>query len=518
MDDNILSGPNPADSCKIGPTSAQKRNQKAYKVRVRAALFQKDRPLPGHPCNDDEELYPKKIANFSKALPHNQLGEVKLKAYKTLIRALATGDPDVFETIPMGGAARLVNPQAAYAYDLAGPDSHHLSILPPPAFSSAGMAGDMAELYWQALTRDVPYADFGTNELTNAAAVDLSNFSVFCGPKVNGVVTPQTLFRGNAPGCQNGPYLSQFLLKDFPFGAKTVDQRYRTPVSGVDYMTAYDDWLGIENGSLPSTPGLYDTAPHYIRNGRDLGEYVRWDFPFQAVLTACLILLGFGEAVLAPCNPYLNSATQVGFATFGAPHILDFVARSARLALEAAWFQKWLMHRRLRPEEFGGRVHNLITGAADYPINKELLNSQAVAGAFSKYGTYLLPQAYPGGCPAHPSFPGGHSCFVGAGVTILKAFFRESFIIPNPVEASSDGLSLLPYTGGPLTVGGELNKLAANITLGRDAAGIHYRSDMRSLYLGERAAIGILQDYKKTYNERIAGFFVTKFDGTKVKI
>src|SRR5262249_446464 len=33
-----------------------------------------------------------------------------------------------------------------------------------------------------------------------------------------------------------------------------------------------------------------------------------------------------------------------------------------------------------------------------------------------------------------------------------------------------------PYTGAALTVGGELNKLASNIALGRDAAGVHYRS------------------------------------------
>ncbi|MDF9409705.1 hypothetical protein L7E55_15340 [Pelotomaculum isophthalicicum JI] len=115
--------------------------------------------------------------------------------------------------------------------------------------------------------------------------------------------------------------------------------------------------------------------------------------------------------------------------------------------MEAAWFQKWLVHRRLRPEEFGGRVQNLLTGAACYPVNPELLNSQAVAEVFDKYGSYLLPQAYPEGCPAHPAYPAGHACFTGAGVTMLKAFFKESFIIPNPVMASPDGLSPLPYKG-----------------------------------------------------------------------
>ncbi|MFV8830096.1 hypothetical protein [Alkalihalobacterium sp. APHAB7] len=156
-------------------------------------------------------------------------------------------------------------------------------------------------------------------------------------------------------------------------------------------------------------------------------------------------MLKYGPEVIDPNIPYLDSDTQVGFATFGAPHAVDFVSRAARPALLAAWFQKWLVHRRLRPEAFGGRIHNKLTGAADYPIHPEVLNSEALALIFEKYGTYLLPQAYPEGSPTHPSYPAGHSSFIGATVTMLKAFFNESFVIPDPVVASSDGLSLTPY-------------------------------------------------------------------------
>jgi hypothetical protein len=195
------------------------------------------------------------------------------------------------------------------------------------------------------------------------------------------------------------------------------------------------------------------------------------------------------------------------------------VAKAARAALEAGWFQKFLVHRRLRPEEFGGCVHNHLTGAANYPINAELLHSQVINQVHSKFGTYLLPQAYPEGCPTHPSYPAGHACMVGAGVTMLKAFFNESFVIPNPVIVSSNGLSLLPYSGPSLTIGGELNKLAANIALGRDAAGVHWRSDgIEGLKLGEAVAIGILQDYSNTYNENFCGFTLTKFDGNVIKV
>jgi hypothetical protein len=510
---------NRSKSRAIGPINTQERCEEAYRVRKKAAHFQKKLPRPDYPCNGDEDLFSNKIGNYSKGLPHNYLGEVDLKAYKTLIRSLKTGKPDDFESIPLGGVVKLSNPQAAYAFDLTGPDSHHLGIIAPPSFSSAWEASEMAEDYWQALTRDVPFTDYDTNQLTLAAASDLSKFSDFRGPKANGMVTTGTLFRGVTPGDLIGPYISQFLWKDIPFGSTTIVQRYRTTVAGDDHMTSYEEWLNIQNGLSSATKNVFDPTPRYIRNNRDLGEWVHWDFSYQGFLSACLILLSFREAALDPANPYLFSRTQGGFITFGAPHILDLVARAARASLEAAWFQKFLVHRRLRPEEFGGRVHNHLTGAANYPINTELLHSQAVSHVFSKFGTYLLPMAYPEGCPTHPAYPAGHACVAGAGVTMLKAFFNESFVIPNPVVASSNGLSLLPYSESSLTVGGELNKLAANIALGRDAAGVHWRSDgIEGLKLGEAIAIGILQDYKATFNEDFYGFSLTKFDGTTIKI
>ncbi|TEB15108.1 PAP2 superfamily protein [Pelotomaculum sp. FP] len=506
-------------SCEIGPASARQRQQEAFQVRQEAALFQKDLPLPGHPCNGDEIVFPNKIGNYSKGLPHNQLGEVNLNAYQDFIRALSTGNPDDFEFIPLGGVAKLTNPQAAYAFEMAGPDSHHLGMIAPPAFSSAWLAGEMAELYWQALTRDVPFNAYDTDPLTIAAAADLSKFSDFRGPKINGAVTTGTLFRGNTPGDLVGPYISQFLWKDFVLGSTPFVQRYRTTVAGDDHLTGYEEWLNNQNGLAPTTMNQFDPTPRYIRNGRDLGKYVHRDFPFQSTLVACLILLGLGQVALAQTNPYLRSATQIGFATFGTPNILDFAARAGRASQVAAWFQKFLVHRRLRPEEFGGRVQNRLTGAANYPINPELLNSQAVSEIFDRFGSYLLPQAYAEGCPTHPAYPAGHACFAGAGVTMLKAFFKESFIIPNPVVASDDGLTLLPYAGPPLTVGGELNKLAANIAVGRDTAGIHWRSDAsEGLKLGEAVAIGILQDYRRTFNEDFSGFSFTKFDGATVII
>jgi hypothetical protein len=110
----------------------------------------------------------------------------------------------------------------------------------------------------------------------------------------------------------------------------------------------------------------------------------------------------------------------------------------------------------------------------------------------------------------------------GACVTALKAFFHESFVIPGPVVAADDGQSLVPYTGsdaGQITVGGELNKLANNVALGRDMAGAHWRSDAeQALRLGEKVAISILRDQRQTYNESFNGFTFTRFNGEQITV
>jgi hypothetical protein len=168
---------------------------------------------------------------------------------------------------------------------------------------------------------------------------------------------------------------------------------------------------------------------------------------------------------------------------------------------------------------FGGRIHNHLTRAASYPIHADVLNSPALDRAFTKNGTYLLPQAFVEGSPTHPSYAAGHAGLAGACVTVLKAFFDENFVIPNPVTVAADGVSLVPYEGAPLTVGGELNKLAWNVAMGRDFGGIHYRSDQfESMKVGEEVAIRFLKEEAQCLNEDFRGFSLTKLDGTTIQI
>jgi hypothetical protein len=506
--------PSTATAVEIESLSKLKRRALAHALRDEAADYQLKQRIQTHPANSDDTIYPNFIGSFTKALPHNALGEVIPMAYHAMRTALSNGTQASFNAIPLGGTVKLANPQAAYSYTLEGADSHVHGMPAAPALNSAWCAGEMTEVYWRAWTRDIAFTDYGSNINIAAAAQDLSLLSDFRGPKSFGSVTTETLFRGPTAGDLAGPMISQFLYKDIPFGATKIVQRYRSTVSWENHMTNFGHWLAVQNGAAAPTVASFDPTPRYIANGRDLAEYVHVDFSYQAFLSAALILLGFGGAALDDDNPYKSIANQGGFATFGGPMILDLVARAGIAGLKAAWYQKWLVHRRLRPEAYAGLVHIHVTGAKAYPLHADVLNSAVLPLIQDVYGNSLLPMAYPEGAPTHPAYPGGHSVIAGACVTILKAFFKESFVIASPVQADANGLNLVPYAG-TLTVGAELDKLASNLSFGRDTGGVHWRSDgVEGMKLGEEVAIQMLRDHKLLNNESFSGFRFTRFDGT----
>ncbi len=195
---------------------------------------------------------------------------------------------------------------------------------------------------------------------------------------------------------------------------------------------------------------------------------------------------------------------------------------------------------------------------------------QAPTGPSTKH---LLPQAFPEGSPMHPSYGAGHATVAGACVTILKAVF-QTYLDPRGVDARDplktgyiapdftqpewwqgkltlrqigidldesgqaiggkpaklmhfyhppalgtdpDSLSAVGDSAD-LTLIGELNKLAANIAIARNIAGVHYFTDYySSLRLGERVAVGILEEQLLTYPEPVS-FGFESFDGDHIVI
>lgn len=187
----------------------------------------------------------------------------------------------------------------------------------------------------------------------------------------------------------------------------------------------------------------------------------------------------------------------------------------------------------------------------------------------------LLPMAFPEGSPMHPSYGAGHATVAGACVTIVKAFFemyqggpdrrfsiyevlgikedrhdlyhnrfpaelfgqerpltvrREVWdamddkardAVPFPTAVVPDGDNdhrTLKQISADLTIQQELDKLAANISIGRNFAGVHYYTDYyESLRMGERLAVSILQEQMLTYREPVSMRF-TSFDGDHVMV
>jgi hypothetical protein len=524
------------------------RHDDAYDIRVKAAKIARDRDhADSHQNNGEENKYKDAdgnrnfIANYTKGFRHHpktdrDAGEVINPDYRKLLDAIESEKSDDFEDLTLGLGRKLTNPQAGFAYDMEGPDSHDIKIRRAPKIDSAEAAGEMAELYWMALCRDVPFGTFDANSTIGEAVADLStNYSDFPHSPFPGPAVPinsNTIFRGATEGDRIGPYISQFLYKPILWGSQKLEQVQRV-LKSIDYLTDYDSWLKAQDGeNIPVDDDLEppETNVRHILTPRDLAYYVHVDALYQAYLGACLILLRDGNKP-DPLLPYQGSSTQTGFGTFGGPHILSLVTEVATRALKAVWFQKWGVHRRLRPEAFGGLIHrqknsespsptpDLTPPNPAYPINTEILNSAMLPKIFTKYNSNLLPQAFPEGSPTHPSYGAGHATVAGACVTILKAWFDENDTIKNPKRPTADGTSIEDASGLSLKVGDELNKVAANIAIGRNWAGVHYRSDYtESIVLGEKMALGILQEQATCYHKDDPfSCTLKRFDGKQIK-
>ena len=473
--------------------------------------------------------------HYSKGLPHDARGDVDDTAYLSLLDALERRSPEAFEDITIApGGQRLINPQAGLALSPAQIDVA-LTGGPPPEAASAEFGGEVVELYWMASMRDVPFASWPTNPIAAAAAGELTDIVDYCGPRDrDGVVSPATLFRGFTGGDRIGPYLSQFLLRSplsllvGPQGPRSRRRRIgasdaRGPV---DFLTQWEDWLASRNGRILADPGRF--VCRYLSDQRGLLRLVEGQpscVPLLAV--ACqLAELNINHALDEAGNSYKRSRNQVGDATLGVAHLLGLLSEAGLTAQRTVSYQKWFVHRRMRPEEFGGLLERASLSSLRSSSLADLDSAlQAIAGSaavertISAYGTALLPQAYPQGCPLSPSFGSGWAAVVGAGVTILKAWFDENFVLPRPTLPSVDG-ERAPRLAGtsiePLTVGNELNKLASNLALARVMAGVSYRSDVsEALLLGERVAIRLIARETAAVNERPT-FSLTRFDGSQV--
>jgi hypothetical protein len=271
-----------------------------------------------------------------------------------------------------------------------------------------------------------------------------------------------------------------------------------------------------------------DTSPRRVDDGRVLASMVHNDPAFGIYFNAAMILIPLSGLDALDGSDFNSS----NFLDTGPPDLLAMLGTVTRLALRASWSVKWSSALKIRPETFAAHIEtaNLLEDASKIPGFSDLqdwahkdsskiivdeiraLNMEAVGES-----TAFLPLVYPEGSPTHPSFVAGHSCIAGACITILKALSgthnsdgtkrtwadaangRNAFALQEVDSADPTKLRPKMRDDGE-TVNGELNKLASNIGLGRDWAGVHYRSDNDcGLKIGESVAIEYLRTQVSCY-------------------
>ena len=545
------------------------RRQAAQDVRDQARDIAENAFITSPPpTNGDQEEFEKLgltgFASFTKALSHNSLGLVNPDALNSLLRAIQAGSQSEFEKVELGGGNRkLVNPLNAYSYQLFGDDSQGARMAPAPKFNSRNTAVDMVERYWMALCRDIPFDQYANSNLIAAACKDLNNLGFE--QEFGFTCTPDTIFRGPYDGCSVGPHVSQFLLQDFLFGNQLIQQQQRYPRAGLDYLTDIDTWKGVNNGDINPTGTDILDGSRYITTLRDAGQWVHVDYPHQSGLWSTIILLE-KCAAFTNASPYENGSIKKSeaFGSLGGPDITIQSGLAGVYGLKHAWFQKWCVHNRLRPEVYAQRLELFRRGDlgsspntpfSDAKFNQAFGNgvdvwrNTAVLDRIFEHnkqqniaqnrgdldGSWLLPMGFPEGSPTHPAYPGGHSVFIAAAATVAKAFFADGEF-PYPKVPANGGQRLVDYKGSPLTIHGELNKLIANITLFRDGAGMHWRTDGTATgpqantgcdvsgletggnILGEKLAVSMLRDTKQAYREATNNFEFTGISRNFIRI
>ncbi len=490
---------------------------------------------------------------FGKTLDHNATsGFVKKSDIDPLIEAVKMNTQDLLALIPRHANAvrKLEGVPVANALNNEGKQPHAID-LTVHAIDSGEMMFEMMEVYAMRLLRDTPFADWDGDDTVATVVSELNKYaSDITAPVIGTTITTQTLLRGNHSHETIGPYISQFLLHPFHYGNLPMTQKYYLE-NDAHSMLSMAGWLGVQQGVTGDTLSDISGTLKYIYSPRMLGSIVHRDPFFQFYYNAALILNTYGVGTVGYDNSDVNSSV---WSDGGSPAALSALAEVSAGALHTAWRMKYGLTLRIRPEVLAQRItvanNNATLRANVDKLNTIKTNADIGSGILSLVNSlnisnggevlggqnYYLDVLFQEGSPTHPSCPAGHALVAGACTTVLKAMVAthdsEGVRIPwvsgsrlaYIADASGDSLNV--YSGedvSSMTIVGELNKLASNISLGRDFAGVHYREDgTKGMLAGEEYAISFLQDKIKEYgaqaNGMFGGFDLEKFDGTRILI
>ena len=520
-------------------------------------------PVPKFTNQDHEYMCYHFNGSFTKSMAHNTTtGELLDDCeYKKLAYSLANNNLGLLASVKLnfGSEIPFVNPTASFASILRGAPQCILHIEKPPILSSPTAAAEMVDVYAQAVARDVAFKDYATDatiaKILQTDRLNDPDVLQYLPDPPSDPLVPNTVFRVNFNGAKIGPYLSQLLLLDIPISNTVQKQLYTTyqaryPATGrSEWGVNSEEMIAIQNGLISSLPGpiAIDDTPKYIFNGRAMAEAVHNDAIIQYYYNAANMLCAMGVRSNPTFPKYPNQDSFVTDA--GLPSVLCGIASAAELALKHAWYWKWRVFRRLRPEVYSLWVDNVKSGrkanADNYDLSDIVLNNKILddikeindTWLGDDSGGYTLPLTFMEGSPAHPSYPAGHAVVAGACATVLKIYLdgnQNWDSIPavvsgelangvaGVVQASSDGTSLEAYPGSTtaMTVASEVTKMGTNVAVGRNGAGVHYYVDGKDgMLLGEQIAIRYMADILSISAENYLNgeppkIRFRKFDGT----
>ena len=460
-------------------------------------LFTKGMPLE---TGEDGEPYPEGLVAYDQ----------KIENYRQPILE----QEDIGESIERGGDRLFIGVPGVHTATHSGMDPWRGRMPPAPSPTGVRNAGEMIDVYAMEQLRDVPFVEY-----PNEPGGD--NGRGLGGP-VQGIVgalnsdfkaiesglgeswwhdTDRLFVEVDTDEIDWGPYLSQYLLHDVNMWALPIEQQYVSYEEDADYNGTRSEWLSTLEGEGEISAELNPNRPEsdetsYISTGRDLATIVNADPPYQEYLIAALHLIETNE--FAEGLPYNSreDGSVFDYTGSGPTGFLDLLARAARQALLAAFFQKYYVHFRCRPETYAGRVHAQRNDDRGFGISDVLTDSAILS--VREADADFLTTAYVEGCPVHPAYPSGHSVIAGACGTVLKIMFRDAgwedeYYVPTPSGDSRETVSVPPGHNG---VYQEIDKLMSNVGLARMFAGVHYYSDhYYGVKLGEQVAVGLTLDF-----------------------
>ena len=495
--------------------------------------------------NETEKKYKKYNYNgsFHKGLQHNLIDGrlVSLTNYERMRDAIVNNDQTKLNNIQLAkeSMVKLANPLASICTLLLGLMQGCFRLEDDPILSSETAAAEMVELYCQVIARDVAFIDYDQSTIINKLLglkylnkEDILENLKFIPANIHKKFTSNTIYRGAYEGSLDGPYISQLLLLDVIAGALRYNQQYIGPPSKaealvesfrVEWGINLKETIDLQNGNLsllPQPTPKNRLTKRYIYNGRSLAEAVHNDPVYQFYYHASMILSSLNVEANSGWPKIENQGNFI--TNNGIGNIQCILSDVALYALKHSWYWKWQHSRKLRPETFGLWTHDVKSGLVEnkdnFDIDDTLLENEILKDIYvennkweQKTNSYTLSQAYREGSPIHPSYVSGHAITAGACAAILKIFYNGDQLwmslpgvvsgilgFPNAiVEANGEGTQLESYNGqtNKITVGGEINKLAFNVAMGRNWAGIHYRSDaIKGILLGEQIAVKYMED------------------------